>query len=208
MDSQGEREIFCLGGIALYDRPADLSSEWFDGLQVLAIADAFPEVALSAIELAGGQTKVVFTPGGLMAGLPKSDLDRFLSKSHVVIVSQVEAEKISGRKIPEDAIQALVARGSNIVIVTLGARGVLVWDGKNMNAVPACKAETIVDTTGAGDAFSAGFMVGMIEGMDWISAAKLGNAVSSMKIGHFGARNGVPNLQQAKEWMNKQGLTR
>ncbi|WP_075073274.1 carbohydrate kinase family protein [Longilinea arvoryzae] len=208
VDSLGEREIYCLGGVALYDQPADLAPEWFEGLQVLAIADAYPEVALSAIELAGGQTKVVFTPGGLMAGLPKSDLDRLLSKSQAVIVSRVEAEKISGRNIPEDAIRDLVGRGSKVVIVTLGERGVLMWDGESMIAVPACKVETIVDTTGAGDAFSAGFMVGIIEGMDWISAAKLGNAVSSMKIGYFGARNGVPNLQQAMGWIKQQGITR
>ncbi len=205
VDSHGEREIFCLGGIALYDQPQDLASEWFADVRILLIADAYPDVALSAISRLEDRSKVVFTPGGLMAGLPQAELDRLLVASDVLIVSRVEAEKISGSKDPEEAVRRLAGRGPQIVVVTLGERGVLLWDGKTLAGVPAFAVEKIVDTTGAGDAFSAGWVVGMIEGLDWISAAKLGNAVSAMKIRHFGARNGVPNLQQAREWIDKSG---
>ncbi len=204
VDSHGEREIYCLGGIAIYDQPGDLALEWFEGLKVLAIADAYPEVALSAIDHLESPARVVFTPGGLMAGLPRPELDRLLAKTDVLIVNRVEAEKISGQKIPTEAIHHLIERGPEIIVITLGEQGALVWDGEKRNAVPTFEVKKIVDTTGAGDAFSAGWIVGMVEGMDWVSAAKLGNAVSSMKINSFGARNGVPNLQQAMEWINMQ----
>lgn len=204
VDSQGNREIYCLGGIAIYDHPQDLSSNWFEDLKVLIIADAYPEVALTAIALAGEQTQIIFTPGGLMAGLPQQELDPLLSNVNVLIVSRVEAEKISGCKAMDEAIQQLAKRGPKVVIITLGEQGILLWDGKETVAVPAFEPAKVIDTTGAGDTFSAGFSVGMVEKMDWVSAAQLGNAVSAIKIGSVGARNGVPSLQQAKELIKQQ----
>jgi sugar/nucleoside kinase (ribokinase family) len=204
VDSHGSREIYCLGGIALYDRPQDLSPAWFKDLKILIIADAYPEVALAAMALVGAQTLVVFTPGGLMAKLLDQELDPLLSKTSVLIVNRVEAEKIANCNDMNEAIHLLAERGPKIIIVTLGERGILLWDGNEVISLPAFKPKRIVDTTGAGDAFAAGFSVGMVERMDWISAARLGNAVSALKIGSFGARNGVPNLQQAIELIKRQ----
>ncbi|TLN14689.1 carbohydrate kinase family protein, partial [bacterium] len=168
VDAHGEREIYCLGGVALYERPEALAPEWFKGLKALIIADAYPEVALTAIALCGEQTRVVFTPGGLMAGLPAQQLDGLLSNVDVLIASRPEAEKMSACPTPEAAIAQLAARGPATIAVTLGKRGSLLWDGERLHEVPAFDPERIVDTTGAGDAFAAGLVAGMAEGMPWI----------------------------------------
>lgn len=204
VDLRGNREIFCLGGIALYDRPQDLSPAWFAGVKILILADAYPEVALAAIALVGEQARVIFTPGGLMAHLPRPELDGLLSKTNVLIASRVEAEKMSDCTDLDEAVRRLAGRGPQVVIVTLGERGALLWDGHAAISLPAFEPVKIVDTTGAGDAFAAGFSIGMAGGMDYISAVRLGNAVSAIKISSFGARNGVPDLQQAIEWIQQQ----
>ncbi|MEM4503881.1 MAG: PfkB family carbohydrate kinase, partial [Archaeoglobaceae archaeon] len=50
----------------------------------------------------------------------------------------------------------------------------------------------VVDTTGAGDAFNAGFLYGYLKGKDLETCGKLGNYVASLCIQHVGARNGLP----------------
>ncbi len=203
VDSHGNREIYSLGGVALFEHPEDLSPEWFNGTKVLLISDAYCEVALTAIALCDENTKIIFSPGGLMVELPGDQLDSLLAKTNVLVINQVEAGKITGFTNPQTAIKLLVDRGSEFVIITLGKDGLLVWDGEKASPVPAFQCDSIVDTTGAGDAFVAGFAVGLMENLDMLSAARLGNAVSAFKIRHFGARNGIPNLQQAINFTNK-----
>jgi sugar/nucleoside kinase (ribokinase family) len=71
--------------------------------------------------------------------------------------------------------RALLERGARCVVATLGADGVLI-DGEE--AVPAVEVE-VVDTTGCGDAFTAGLLFGLAEGRERRAAAELGCAVAA-----------------------------
>jgi len=208
VDTNGDREIVGLGGIALYEDPTDLSPKWFEELKVLVIADAYIKVALTAIEFLNKEAKVIFNPGGLMAEIPAQEIDPLLSKTYALIVSRGEAEKMTKCRTAGEAIRALASRGPKVVIITQGAEGALLWDGERISTVPAFKVEKIVDTTGAGDAFTAGLITGLLNHLDWISSAKLGNAVSSIKIAHFGARSGIPNMDQVTKFIQNKEIIR
>jgi sugar/nucleoside kinase (ribokinase family) len=78
----------------------------------------------------------------------------------------------------EDGAQALLDRGVGCVAVTAGARGAYVATPDQTTWVPAFEID-VVDTTGCGDSFSAGFVLGRAEGRDLVAAATLGNATAA-----------------------------
>ncbi|MDZ5620894.1 sugar kinase [Nocardioides sp. HM23] len=78
----------------------------------------------------------------------------------------------------EDGAQALLDKGVGCVAVTAGARGAYVATVDETGWVPAFEIE-VVDTTGCGDSFSAGFLLGRANGRDLVAAATLGNATAA-----------------------------
>ena len=109
-----------------------------------------------------------------------------LKFTDIAITSQPEFELLS---VAED----YVLRYVEILVITLGKKGSKVITAEEEHYQPAFKVERVVDTTGAGDAFSVGFLYGYIKGYSLKTCLKLGNYVASYNIQHFGARN-YPDL--------------
>jgi ribokinase len=95
-----------------------------------------------------------------------------------------------------ELVDILRQRGVANVIVTLGSRGVLVVTDSVDAMIPAAKIE-VVDTTGAGDAFNAGFAVGLAEGRDVLDAACFGVACGAHVCTKLGVIPGLPRRQAA-----------
>ncbi len=84
-------------------------------------------------------------------------------------------------------------RGAKVLAcMTRGAKGAVVFDGETTAAVPAMPVEKVVDTTGAGDLFAAGFLYGYTHGRDLEGCAKLGSMAAAEIISHIGARPETP----------------
>jgi len=92
-----------------------------------------------------------------------------------------------------DGARALVDAGAGCVAVTQGARGALVVTADEVIEVPAYAVE-VVDTTGCGDAFSAGFLRGLSLGRDLRAAAELGCAAAAQVAGGLGTDAGSYSL--------------
>ncbi|GLS45212.1 adenosine kinase [Methylobacterium brachythecii] len=93
----------------------------------------------------------------------------------------------------EAAIKALRderdAKGRHLLgLVTRSADGALVVKGGEVKAVPASPVHEVVDTTGAGDLFAAGFLAGHARGLDHVASARLGALAAAEVIEHIGAR--------------------
>lgn len=87
----------------------------------------------------------------------------------------------------ETGVHAL-QKDCRIAAVTMGAEGALVVTHDGIARVAATPVETVVDTTGAGDLFASGFLVGYARGMSLTDAARLGTISAAEVIGHLGAR--------------------
>ena len=87
-------------------------------------------------------------------------------------------------------------------VVTRSEKGCVVASGAGVIAVPAYPIETMVDTTGAGDLFAAGFMFGLVRGAGFANAGRLGALAAAEVIQHIGARPQV----SLKELAQQQGL--
>ncbi len=87
-----------------------------------------------------------------------------------------------------DTAVAALRRDCRLAAVTLGAEGALVVTPDGVQKVPATPVETVVDTTGAGDLFAAGFLFGEARGMAHGDCARLGALAAAEVIGHVGPR--------------------
>jgi sugar/nucleoside kinase (ribokinase family) len=83
---------------------------------------------------------------------------------------------------------AALRRDAGRAVVTRSAKGCVVLNGSDTIAVPAFPVERVVDTTGAGDLFAAGFLVGLARGLSDERAARLGALAAAEIISHVGAR--------------------
>jgi sugar/nucleoside kinase (ribokinase family) len=108
---------------------------------------------------------------------------------------------LTGRQDLDDAIADVLALGTGGVAVTLGAEGCVLADGHRLPAhVPGMKVD-VVDTTGCGDGFNAGFLVGLLLGCGPEDAARLGVACGSLVATGLGSDAGIESLAQALEFL-------
>jgi ribokinase len=108
--------------------------------------------------------------------------------------SENEVKLLTGKDWKEGAKQ-LLNEGAEIVAVKLGQKGCYVTDGSQDHLIPPFKTR-VVDTTGAGDAFCAGFLYGLVKKKDLFECGRLGNLVASKCIAKVGARTGLPHAYQ------------
>jgi sugar/nucleoside kinase (ribokinase family) len=91
-----------------------------------------------------------------------------------------------------EAAVAAVGKDCALTAVTVGGDGALVVTPDGVTAVPATPVAEVVDLTGAGDLFAAGFLFGVARGMELTEAARLGTLAASEVIGHIGPRPAGP----------------
>ncbi|HEV2309311.1 MAG TPA: PfkB family carbohydrate kinase, partial [Acidimicrobiia bacterium] len=87
----------------------------------------------------------------------------------------------------EEALDAVV-RQCDVAAITQGAAGSVIVGREERVEVPADPVERVVDTTGAGDLFAAGFLVGLTRGDGLARCGELGSRAAAEVISHFGAR--------------------
>lgn len=115
------------------------------------------------------------------------------------IPSQPEARAITGLDKPADIARAFQDRGCRNVVIKLDEQGVFCRDRDGVETfVPSYRVANVVDTTGAGDCWCAGFLAGLREGLSMPEAALLGNATAAHCIQAPGASTGIVALDRIK----------
>jgi len=199
VDKKGER--------ALYVHPSVNDSLSFEEINLeyakhteflhLTSVDEKPFQAQKRLIAELSNVKVSLDPGEIYARKGLAKLRTIIKRSFVVMPSENELKMLTGKNFKEGA-NTLLKEGANIVAVKLGERGCYVTDGKESHLIEPYKTK-IVDTTGAGDAFCAGFLYGLIKNKDLYECGKLGNFVASRCIMKVGARTGLPTLSDLKQ---------
>lgn len=138
--------------------------------------------------------KISFDPGELYARRGLVALKPFLERCDVVSPNENEFKLLTGKDYKEGS-KILLKEGASIVAVKLGKKGCYATDGKESHLIEPYKVK-VVDTTGAGDAFCAGFLYGLIKGKDLYECGRLGNFVASRCITKIGARDGLPKISE------------
>jgi sugar/nucleoside kinase (ribokinase family) len=113
-----------------------------------------------------------------------------------------EALRITGRAAVADAARMFLDLGARCVIVKMGADGCFIADESERERIPAFDV-TPVDSTGCGDAFCAGVILGTWLGWDISRCAELGSAAAALTLGGLGSDAGIRNLADTVEFMKK-----
>ncbi len=99
----------------------------------------------------------------------------------------------------DTALKALQSESKLVGVVTRSAQGAVVAQGASVVAAPAFPVEAVIDTTGAGDLFAAGFLAGFTQDLPHARSAALGALAAAEVISHFGARPQKDLLQLARD---------
>ena len=127
-----------------------------------------------------------------------------LALCDVCVPNMTEIATIVGEPVETDAqavraARVLQDRGVNRVALTMGADGVLVVEGAEVTHISATQVEA-VDTTGAGDAFTAALAVSLAEGKSLVEAARLAGVVAAISVTRPGTQSSFPTQEEVNAW--------
>ncbi len=166
---------------------------WLDESDLLYLDGHEPDLSLAAADEAGRRG----LPVVLDAGSVRQGSRELVPRCTDVISSAVFAPDLTGEPEPVAALRALARLGPRRVAMTFGARGCLALDGDEVLHVPAF-AGTVRDTTGAGDAFHAGYAFARAAGQGWRDCLDHGSAVAALACRDWGGRRGLPTAAETE----------
>ena len=195
----GENSIAVASGANERLSPADVkrAAKAFHGARVLVLQLETPlNTVRTAAELAAGVgVKVLLNPAPARK-LP----DPLLKLVNVLTPNEGEAEMLTGIKVRDPnaaarAAQALLARGVENVIITMGSCGAFVAGKGVRQMIPAHKVKP-VDTTAGGDVFNGALAVALAEGRSLLEAARFATAAAAISVTRLGAQTSAPTRRE------------
>ncbi len=153
VDNHGKRSMYSFMGA---NEKLNLSNDDFEYIkssEILHLSGTYWEVAYAAVKYAN---TLSFAPGALLSTFGVDKLELVLSNTEILFLNEKEVEILTGRDF-DNGINFLIEYGIPLLVVTLGDKGSILFTKNEIIKYPAKKIK-VVDTTGAGDAFAAGFI--------------------------------------------------
>lgn len=154
-----------------------------DDIAIVSPGNLDDMIALPALYREKG-IRYIFDPGQQITALTGEKMLEAITGAHMLVTNDYELElimKSTGRTKAE-----LLERTGHI-ITTLGENGSRIDNGAPV-MVPAAKAARVLDPTGAGDAYRAGLLKGLVDGLDVVQAARLGATCASFCVEEYGTQ--------------------
>jgi ribokinase len=123
--------------------------------------------------------------------------DTVVRELDVIVPNRAEAEALTDSPpgtVPDLLADRLRLRCAGSIVITLGAHGALIDDGESRRVVPAPTAPVVLDTTGAGDAFTGALATGLASGLGLRAAAEVAVVAATYSVGAHGVVPSLPRL--------------
>ncbi|HUT63941.1 MAG TPA: ribokinase [Anaerolineae bacterium] len=195
VDKDGENSIAVASGANANLSPADIaaSRNVIASASIILMQLEIPiETVKAVIEIAREhEAKLILNPA------PAQPLgDEILRHISIITPNESEAELLTGIKVMDEqgaerAADALLAKGIQTVLITLGARGVYVADSDFKGIIPGFSVNA-EDTTAAGDVFNGVLAVSLAENKSLIEAVRFSNAAAALSVTKLGAQTSAP----------------
>jgi ribokinase len=202
----GERTMFAFRGANAYLSPEEIDESYIRSAKMFHLSgysllrNPQRKAALKALEAAReGGLSISLDPGLLTSKEAAHHVRSILKHVNQIFLDKSEAKQLIGAP-PKNAARKLLKLGPQIVVLKLGAKGCFVLAEKKRVSAAAFSVRA-VDTTGAGDAFDAGFLVGLREKWDLEKTARFANAVGALKVMKVGAASAMPTRQEVGEFI-------
>ena len=130
-------------------------------------------------------------------------LNYIASFADYIIPNLEEGKILTGKASPEEIADFYLEKGVKNVVVKLGEKGSYVKNDIISKYVKGFVIDKVVDTVGAGDAFAAGVISGVLKGKSIVEAATIGNAMGAIAVMHKGDNEGLPTLEELEAFIGK-----
>lgn len=179
----------------------DAQKEAIKNAELLMVDGNEMDAAVEAAKFARENgVKVLYDCGGLYEGV-----ERLLEHTDIMIPSEEFSLGHTGAQTAEEAARKLFEMYSpEVVVITQGKRGGLLYDGKTAVSYPIYPA-VVVDSNGSGDVFHGAFASAVVRGFDYETCCHFSSAVSAIKCTGVGARESVPDFDTVKAYLKENG---
>ena len=205
VDAKGENSIAVASGANANLSESDLSNTH----RVIENSDIILmqlETPVKTIEAAAEMArrsgiKVILNPA------PAQKLsDNLLAQVSILTPNETETEILSGIEVTDEndarrAAKILMDKGVEIVMITMGKRGVFLYTQEESRMIPAFQVEA-VDTTAAGDTFNGALAVAIAEGKSMDEAIRFANAAGAISVTRMGAQPSTPYREEIEKMMH------
>lgn len=158
-------------------------------LDIAAMEKIFKAIKLSGKILAVDATRA-------KNGENLNDLATLLECMDYFFPNEAELVTLTGDSDVDKNIAALLNHGLKCAVVKRGGKGCIIATKSERYEIPACRVEKVIDTTGAGDCFAAGFLWALSEGWSLENCGRFACAVASCSVEEVGAVAGVTSLEK------------
>lgn len=217
LNPKGDRRIYAHSGAANYLFKEDIVPNEIKQARVIFLSslkniDPFIEAAKIAQEQ---EIPVILNPGMLIIDQGLENIKVLLEKLDILILSQREyvtllsiPEGVLDDKLIQKTSNALLNLDIKLLIVTMGDKGAFLTNGIESATIPPSNVEEVIDTTGAGDAFSAGFIYKFVQHLthdfeNFKVDVEYGNLVAGKCIQKLGAKNGILTEEELKRFIDE-----
>ena len=197
VDGGGERTVLCRRDERLLLRPDDLDREWIVQARALHV-DGYETAAATTAARWAHEAAIP-----VIADLDETypGVDDLIANVDYLIVSRDFPGRLTGERDLHQALRSTHARyGCRLAAATLGQDGVLAWDGERFHFRPTY-CVNVVDTTGAGDIFHAGFIYALMQGWSLERQLDFACAAAALNCTASGARGGIRGVEDVHALM-------
>lgn len=206
LNYSGERTIFVYHEPKTYKFPKATNTSWAYLTSVGKEHESLHGEVLEWVKSTGA--KLGFNPGSYQLRDELEKLRPLFEVTEVLLVNREEAYGLVGRDVEDTKglIKDLKACGPEVVVITDGPNGSFASiDGREVWQVGIPQTAPVVERTGAGDAYSTGFIAAMVQGLELPEAMIWGTMNATSVVAHIGAREGLLTSLKMKEWVEKYG---
>ena len=188
IDNKGQICLYGYKGASEELEPCDINVDIIEKTKYVHIASLRLDTSIEAARKAKEHGKMVsWDPGRVQSKAGLQKLRDLIKHVDIVLANEEEVRDITGEADYKKAAEVIGELGPRLVVVKRGARGAYVLSKKECLEVPPLKPPKIVDTTGAGDAFAAGLLVGLARGYELSKALTYASATAVLKIAKLGS---------------------
>lgn len=192
LNFKGESTLFVAHASPEYRLPKKMPSAKY--LHISELGAGYEKLFIEITKIAVAKKSLIsFNPGAIQLKERKKELMGLIAFTDILFLNMTEARGLIGLQNGEE-VHALMAGlknlGPRIIVVTDGKNGAYTFDGKQLDHAPMFPGE-LVESTGAGDAFSSGFLGAILKKKSLVEALKYGAVNAASVVGHVGPTAGL-----------------
>ncbi len=199
VDSNGERALYVDSGVNDTIKLSEIDLKTINKTKFLHLSSFVGDSFKTQIELINNiskKIKISFDPGMIYVNKGIINLKEILFNTNILLLNFNELELLLNKKIKniEDSLSQLWDFGIETIVIKQGSKGVSAFQDDKKVIVPAFNVNCI-DTTGAGDAFNAGFLYSQLMNKNLEESCIFANKIASYSVTKMGATTGLPYIK-------------